>query len=166
MQSRPEVCSQCCGLALSPTAPELALGQTLQLWTHRARGPVVWESLAPPVAAVDPTGLVRSVAEGVAVVRAVDASGCVAETEVRVFCGLSLDSQAGGNLAVGETTPVVGTGHQGAPSWTVDNPASLAITQDFGPTVEVTAVAIGGARLTATDAAGCSASLDFTVNHP
>lgn len=167
MESRLELCSHCCGLSLSPAAPELALGQTLALSAQRAIGRVVWESLAPQVAAVDDRGLVTSVAEGLAVVRAVDESGCVAEAEVRVFCGLALESPGGTtDLEPGARATVVATGHQGGPSWSIDHPAALALVQNFGPSVEVEAGAVGGAQVTALDGAGCSASLDFTVNCP
>ncbi|MEW6490065.1 MAG: prepilin-type N-terminal cleavage/methylation domain-containing protein [Thermodesulfobacteriota bacterium] len=166
MESRLELCSHCCGLSLSPAAPELALGDMLLLAAQRPVGRVVWESLAPQVAAVDDLGLVTSRAEGLAVVRAVDESGCVAEAEVRVFCGLALEAPGGTDLEPGARATVVATGHQGGPSWSIDHPAALTLIQNFGPTVEVEAGAIGGAQVTALDGAGCSASLDFTVNCP
>lgn len=166
MESRAALCSHCCGLSLSPAAPELALGDTLPLSAQRAIGRVVWESLAPQVATVDDLGRVTSVAEGLAVVRAADESGCVAEAEVRVFCGLVLEAPGGTDLEPGARATVVAAGHQGGPSWSIDHPAALALTQNFGPTVEVEAGAIGGAQLTATDTAGCAASLNFTVNCP
>jgi prepilin-type N-terminal cleavage/methylation domain-containing protein len=166
MESRLELCSHCCGLSLSPPAPELALGETLPLSAQRAIGRVVWESLAPQVAAVDDRGLVTSRAEGLAVVRAADEGGCVAEAEVRVFCGLALESPGGTDLEPGARATVIATGHRGGPSWSIDHPAALSLIQNFGPTVEVEAGALGGAQLTARDGAGCSASLDFTVNCP
>jgi prepilin-type N-terminal cleavage/methylation domain-containing protein len=166
METRLEICSECCGLSISPVAPEVALGETLQFTANRPQGEVAWESLSPNVAEVDATGLVTTIAEGLAVIRATDEAGCVAEVEVEVFCALALEVQGDTDLIPNEIATVVGSGHQGTVTWDIDNPASLEIAHNFGPTVEVRALDIGGATLTATDSVECSAVVDFTVNCP
>ncbi len=165
-QSRVEICSHCCGLAVQPAAPQVVLGDLLQLTANRPQGAVVWESLAPQVALVDPNGLVTPQAVGRAVIRAVDGSGCVAEVEVEVRCELLVQTQGSADLVLGQRATTVASGQRGAIVWEVEDPAVLTITADFGPTAEVEAVSIGGSDLTATDAAGCSASAAFTVNCP
>ncbi len=171
MESRLSLCSLCCGLSLSPVAPQVALGtDPIQLTAHRPQGAVVWSSLAPQVATVDDTGLVTPVAVGTAIIRAVDDTGCVAEAEVEVYCGLELAVSPGTSLHPLEQAVVSATGTAPPGSgvaWAVDNPSTLQLVSVLGGvTATVEADGIGGARLTATDPVGCSADVDFTVNCP
>ncbi|MBI5016684.1 MAG: prepilin-type N-terminal cleavage/methylation domain-containing protein [Deltaproteobacteria bacterium] len=83
--ARAELCSRCCRLGVSPSSPRVSTAGTLALAATGAQGAVVWESLAPQVAAVSQSGVVTPLAVGRAVIHLVDGAGCVAETEVEVF---------------------------------------------------------------------------------
>ncbi len=161
-----EICTRCCRIAIDPGAPELAPGDSLTLGAPGAQGAVAWESLAPAVADVDPSGALEAVAEGTAVVRATDAAGCVAETEVRVACGLALEATPSTSLLPGDTAVVVASGLKGTPTWESDNPSVAAVARNFGPSVEVEARAIGAARIVAVDVNGCEAGVDLAVGCP
>ncbi len=165
-QSLPELCTQCCRIAIDPAAPHLAPGDTLALNAPGAQGAVVWESLAPAVADVDSSGALVAAAEGTAVVRATDAAGCVAETEVRVACGLAVEAAPSTSLLPGDTAIVVASGLKGTPVWDSDNPPVAAVVRNFGPSAEVEARALGAARITAVDVNGCEAGVDLAVGCP
>ncbi len=165
-QSLPELCTRCCRITVDPPAPRLAPGDTLTLGAPGAAGAVVWESLAPAVARVDPSGLLEALAEGTAVVRATDAAGCVAETEVRVACDLRVVADPSTDLLPGDTAMVVASGLRGTPHWTPEDPSVVAIVRDFGPSVLVEARGIGAARIVALDVNGCEAGVDLSVGCP
>ncbi len=164
-ESRLELCSRCCRLAIEPAAPTLPPGDTLALTADGAQGAAVWESLAPAVADVDQTGLVSALAVGSSVIRVTDGAGCVAEAEVRVECNLSVEADPPA-LRPGDTGLVVASGLRGTPSWTSDNPGVVAITRNLGPTVEVEALDVGAARIEATDVNGCAEGVDLAVSCP
>jgi hypothetical protein len=173
METRLELCSECCGLTLSPASPTALLGTPLQLTANRPQGQVVWESMNPLVALVDDTGEVEPLMEGSAVIRATDAAGCVAELEVTVTCGLVLNSSDGTSLVPGDVTNISASAAQGNLSWVSDNPAAVELERTSGVSVLGTAIGIGGSQVTATDSmttsagpAECVATLDFVVNCP
>lgn len=173
LSTRLDLCSECCGLSLAPPSPTAPLGTPLQLTANRPQGQVVWESLTPHLALVDPVGAVEPLQEGNAVIRATDAAGCVAEIEVAVTCGLTLVSSAGTSLTPGDVTNLAASGASGTLSWASDTPTTLALDRSSGISVLATALGLGGSRVTVTDrvvtSAGtalCEATLDLVSNCP
>jgi len=173
LSTRLDLCSECCGLSLSPASPTALLGAPLQLTANRPQGQVVWESLTPHLAQVDGVGAVEPLQAGNALIRATDAAGCVTEVEVAVTCGLTLVSSAGTSLSLGEATNLAASGTRGTLSWASDTPTTLALDRTSGISVLATALGLGGSRVTATDTvptsagtAQCEAILDLVVNCP
>ncbi|GAB4280468.1 MAG: hypothetical protein Kow0092_36100 [Deferrisomatales bacterium] len=178
MANRAESCSRCCDLRIAaadpavPTPFRVAVGESLDLDAAGARGEVAWRSSDETVATVDAAGVVTPVGPVVgtsaATISATDATGCRDEVAVELSCSLAVEPPTAA-LTVGDSLLLSATGAQpsgDAVTWESADPQTAAIDQNFGPSIQVGALAPGPATVTATDGVGCAASSELAVNCP
>lgn len=158
------------GITLNPENPSVVERQSVQLRAvvapANAKTPgVVWSSGDPAIATVDKTGLVTGLKPGVVMITAAarDGSGVAATVQLTVTkSGFKLNV-ASAKLQRGKsTTAIKASGLEPGDSvagWTSSNPKVVTVNSRG----KITAKKVGTATITATTAAGVSASVKITV---
>ena len=114
-------------------------------------------SADPNVATVNAGGTVTGVAAGTTTITYTDANGCQTSAAVTVN---ALPTLAGGMVCLGQTITLTGSGTPAADPYASSNEAILTVDANG----VVTGVAAGTATVTYTNANGCRASAQVTVN--
>ncbi|QRM87936.1 T9SS type B sorting domain-containing protein [Lacinutrix sp. WUR7] len=136
------------------------IGDTTQLTGNgTASATTPWASSDTAIATVDNTGLVTGISDGTVGITYTDDNGCVVTENVTINATPTIT----GTLSVcsGLTSQLAGSGTANATTPWISSDTAVATIDNAGL---VTAVSIGTADITYTDANGCDVTVTVTIN--
>jgi len=153
------------GVSITPNTATVVVGNTQQFTAAGGQAPYAWASSDATVGFIDSvSGLFTAVAAGVTTVNATDGNGDVGVsgsiTVVNTAPVAVTLTPSAATLIVGNTQLFSAAGGTAPYAWTVSDPVVISVDV----TGLVTALAIGTATVTATDANGITGTATVTVN--